>query len=124
MRMTPLETIKNYEQALANQNWDSVAEYFHNDCVVIFSEATYYGKLQVGMAIDKTFSIIKDESFKLSDIKWIYQSELFATCVFNYTWSGTMNKKTFSSAGRGTLAMVKTDDGWQIITEHLGPLPH
>lgn len=123
MRKTPAETIFNYEKTLAQQKWEAVSDFFHEDCVVVFAEATYFGKKQVGMAIDKTFSLIKDEDFILSDIQWIYESDSFATCIFNYKWAGTLNGKRFNSSGRGTLAMILSDGQWQVVTEHLGPLP-
>jgi len=120
---TVQETILLYEAALACQSWDAVAEFFHQNCTVIFAEATYIGKSQVAGAINKTFSLIKDESFKLFDIQWNIIRENFAACTFIFEWSGTINGKRFTNPGRGTALWVLEDDRWQIVNEHFGPMP-
>jgi hypothetical protein len=111
-----------YVQALATQSWDAAEEFFHDNATVIFAEGTYYGKEQVGAAIHKTFSLIRDENFAVSELRWTIKSERFASCTFIYEWSGTINGKRFTSPGRGTILWVH-DSGWRIINEHFGPLP-
>lgn len=117
------EMLKKYEQALATQSWDAAEEFFHPNTTVIFAEGTYYGKEQVGSAIHKTFSLIRDENFVLSELRWTIKTSSFATCTFLYEWSGTINGKRFTNPGRGTIAWIFANDCWQIINEHLGPLP-
>ncbi|GAB4275691.1 MAG: hypothetical protein Kow0029_17090 [Candidatus Rifleibacteriota bacterium] len=117
------ETIKLYEAALEKQSWDEVKDFFHENCTVVFAEATYYGKEQVSGAIKKTFSLIKDESFVLSNINWTIVRENFASCTFNFEWSGTINGKRFTNPGRGTAVWVLENGSWQIVNEHFGPMP-
>lgn len=121
--ITVQETIKLYEAALAKQTWEAVEDFFHENCTVVFAEATYYGKKQVARAIAKTFSLIKDENFHLSEINWTIVRENFASCTFNFEWSGTINGKRFTNPGRGTALWVFHEDKWQIVNEHFGPMP-
>lgn len=121
--ITVQETIRLYEAGLAKQTWEAVADFFHENCTVVFAEATYYGKKQVSGAIKKTFSLIKDESFKLSNINWTIVRENFASCTFNFEWSGTINGKRFTNPGRGTALWVLNQDKWEIVNEHFGPMP-
>ncbi len=113
----------DYIQALATQSWEAAETFFHEEATVIFAEGTYCGKRQIAMAIGKTFSIIRDEHFKVRNLRWNLKRETFATCTFEYEWSGTINKKRFTNPGRGTLAWVHENGCWQIINEHFGPMP-
>jgi ketosteroid isomerase-like protein len=117
------ETIKLYEAALAKQDWQAVKDFFHDNCTVVFAEATYYGKNQVENAISKTFSLIKDENFVLFNIVWAIVREDFASCTFHFEWSGTINMKRFTKPGRGTIFWVKENGRWQVVTQHFGPMP-
>lgn len=123
MKLSVEETLKAYESALATQSWDAAAEFFHENATVIFTEGTYRGKAQVGAAIHKTFSLIKDEKFEIANLHWNLKTEQFASCTFEYEWSGTINKNRFTNLGRGTLVWINEDGRWQIINEHFGLKP-
>lgn len=120
---TVQDEMKLYEAALSNQTWEAVQDFFHENCTVVFAEATYFGKKQVSGAIQKTFSLIKDESFLLTNINWTITRDDFASCTFHFEWSGTINGKRFTNPGRGTALWVKENDRWQIVNEHFGPMP-
>lgn len=113
----------DYIQALATQSWEAAEAFFHEEATVIFAEGTYRGKRQIAMAIGKTFSMIRDEHFEVRNLHWTIVKEAFATCTFEYEWSGTINNKRFTNPGRGTLAWVNDNSRWQIINEHFGPMP-
>lgn len=115
------ERLKNYEAALSKHCWKAVDPFFHPDATVIFAEATYYGKHQVSTAISKTFSMIKDEHFKIYNVYWTMIHENFATCTFDHEWSGSLHGQKFANIGRGTITWVKESDTWQIINQHFGP---
>lgn len=117
------ETLNEYIAALATQSWDAADGFFHQNTTVIFAEGTYRGKGQVGIAIRKTFSMIKDENFVITNLHWNMKTEQFATCTFDYEWSGTLNNRRFTTPGRGTLVWIFDNGRWQIINEHFGPMP-
>ena len=115
--------LNGYIEALAAQSWDEASVFFHENATVIFAEGTYHGKSQIGDAIKKTFSLIKDEFFKISDLCWNCKTDNFASCTFRFEWSGTINGKRFTNHGRGTQVWLNENGHWQIINEHLGPVP-
>jgi ketosteroid isomerase-like protein len=123
MSETVEKAFENYEIGLSRQSWDAVKDYFHEDCAVIFIEANYLGKNAIKRAIDKTFSLIRDEKFILFNKHWSIKREDFASVIFEYEWSGKINGEIFRTLGRGTAVLIKENDRWQIINEHLGPMP-
>ena len=124
MNMNNVESVfKKYVEALATQSWDACESFFHDDATVVFTEGTYIGKPEVAMAIGRTFSIIREESFVTKKLHWTIDTAAFATCTFEYVWAGTINGNRFTNPGRGTLVWVNTNGKWQIINEHFGPMP-
>jgi len=117
------QVLKDYIDALASQSWDTASVFFHEKATVIFAEGTYHGKAEIGAAISKTFSLIKDEFFDVSDVRWNLQTEQTASCTFCFRWEGTINGRRFANLGRGTLVWINEKGSWQIINEHFGPVP-
>lgn len=115
------EFIKQYESALATQDWENVSPLIHNDCVAVFSEGTYVGKAQVEKAFKKTFELIKEEKYRLSDVYWVTKTENFAVFICNFHWSGIIHGQQASGYGRGTSTIINNHGCWQLIAEHLGP---
>lgn len=118
------EVFNDYLNALGSQKWEDCLSYFHDDATVFFREGSYYGKFQIKVILQNTFSIIKDETFEVANQKWNYEAETFATCSFEYVWTGTIQGKTFVTPGRGTLAWVLDNGEWKIVVEHFGPMPN
>ena len=119
---SPQEFISAYEKALATQSWEQVAPLIHEDCVAIFSEGTYTGKAEVESAFRRTFSLIKDEKYWISDIHWVQETENTAILIYIFSWSGIIDGMPASGSGRGTSILIKQYGKWQLICEHLGPL--
>ena len=117
----PEEFIRHYEQALEAQKWESVAPLIHENCVATFSEGTYIGKEEVASAFSKTFDLIKDESYKISNIHWAIKNENMAVLIFNFNWAGIIKGQKVAGGGRGTSTLVNTNGVWQLLAEHLGP---
>jgi len=121
MMSSPEQFIHQYEKALATQQWENVAPLIHEDCVATFSEGTYKGKAEVEQAFRRTFALIQDETYAISNVHWVQKTETIAVLVYNFSWSGVINGQAASGSGRGTSVLTKQDGEWQLICEHLGP---
>jgi hypothetical protein len=44
-----------------------------------------------------------------------------AVYLFEFQWSGLINDKPASGAGRGTTVLVKKAGAWLLLIEHLDP---
>lgn len=119
--MKPEEFIKNYELALATQDWNCVSQLIHEDASVSFAEGTFHSKSNVKKAFKRTFALIQDETYSVSNIKWIKKNDNFAVYTFNYKWSGIINGRYAEGSGRGTTVLINENKKWFLLTEHLSP---
>ena len=120
--MSPEEFIRAYEQALATQDWANVDPLIHDDVCVTFSNGTVHkGKAEVRSAFEKNFSLIKDEEYSMANVHWVKKGAEMAVYLFDFSWSGIINEKPASGAGRGTSVLIRESDKWKLLVEHLGP---
>jgi len=119
--MSHTQLLIDYEAALATQDWDVVAPLIHQDACFIFSEGTYLGKPAIEQAFRRTFSLIKEETYQIAQLRWIHVASNSATCTYEFAWSGQIEGKPASGKGRGTTVVVCEAGVWRIIHEHLGP---
>ena len=119
--MTPKDLMQKYEKALESQNWLNIEPLMHNDICVTFSSGTFKGKQEVQKAFEKTFDLIKDEKYSISNIHWVFIGEKTAVSLYNFNWEGVINGQQSSGGGRGTFVFINSSSQWQILTEHLGP---
>jgi ketosteroid isomerase-like protein len=122
LRMTPDEFIHVYETALATQQWSRVEPLLHSDaCVTFSSGAVHKGRRAVQAAFERNFAAIRDETYRISNVHWVVRTPDFAVYLFDFAWSGLIDGKPASGAGRGTAVIVRTGDSWQLLAEHLSP---
>ncbi|MEL6413393.1 MAG: nuclear transport factor 2 family protein [Pseudomonadota bacterium] len=122
--MSPNEFVRDYERALATQTWEAVRPLIHQNATVTFSNgAVHKGKTTVRIAYENNFEKIKNETYTISNVHWVLETENSATYTFDFQWVGLINGKAASGAGRGTAVLVRMQDKWQLIAEHLGPCP-
>ncbi|EAR09892.1 GNAT family N-acetyltransferase [Reinekea blandensis] len=117
---TPQALMKQYEAALATQQWSAVEPLMHADVCVTFSNGTFRGIDEVRKVFQRNFVIIEDETYAICDVHWVRQTDTDAICLYRFQWTGLIDGQPASGSGRGTTVLVK-DDEWRIITEHLGP---
>jgi ketosteroid isomerase-like protein len=120
--MMPEEFIQAYEQALASQDWSQVDPLVHDHACVTFSNGTVHqGKPAVKTAFERNFSSIKDETYAITNVHWVMKGDMTAVYLFEFGWSGIINGKPATGAGRGTSVLINEHGKWQLLTEHLGP---
>jgi len=122
--MEPEDFIHTYEQALGTQDWKRVESLVHKDACVTFSDGSVHkGKDKVGKAFTRNFSLIKDEVYSISNIHWVRKDDNTAVYLFDFHWTGIINDKQASGSGRGTSVLIKENEHWKLLIEHLGPKP-
>ena len=120
--MEAVEFLIQYESALATQDWGSVSPLIHNDACVTFSNgACHIGKPEIKKAFIRNFDLIQDEEYKISGVKWVVKSDVYAVCVYDFHWCGLIKGEPANGSGRGTMVINREDGAWRLIAEHLGP---
>ena len=117
----PADFVAAYEAALATQDWEQVAPLIHDDCVAVFTEDTFRGKAEVEAAFRKTFALIQDETYHISDVHVIRQTADLVVLSYDFAWSGIIDGQPAAGGGRGTSVLVMEDGRWLLLYEHLGP---
>jgi ketosteroid isomerase-like protein len=121
MLSSPEQFLTAYEQALATQDWHEIAPLIHADCTAVFTEATFKGKTAVEQAFRHTFQLIQDETYTISNVRWLDRCEHHALCIYDFAWSDIIKGQPASGGGRGTSVLKWADGRWQLLCEHLGP---
>lgn len=69
--------------------------------------------------IRRNFELIREETYRVSDVVWVAESSEMAACVFRFSWSGVLRGAPASGSGRGTCVLKRRGDSWVVVHEHL-----
>jgi len=113
--------IVEYENALKTQDWKNVEPLIHNNASVTFSNGVVHmGKSEIKIAFEKNFSLIKNEEYVISNVKWLLKNQSTAVYLFEFSWKGIVNDKPTEGNGLGTSVIINEVGKWILLTEHLG----
>jgi len=119
--MKPKDFIKDYQNALATQDWKNVQALIHKNASVTFSNgAVHEGKAAVKIAFERNFELIKNEAYRVENVRWLLKSELTAVYLFDFYWKGIVNNQSVEGSGIGTSVLIREAEKWMLLTEHLG----
>ncbi len=118
---TPETFYEEYQAALASQRWERVGPLIHQSCTVVFSSGTFEGIDQVEAAFRRTFDLIEEERYAITNLRWLDRSENRAIAIYDFAWEGLIDGKPASGGGRGTSVLIRERERWQMLLEHLGP---
>ncbi|MEM6636199.1 MAG: nuclear transport factor 2 family protein [Pseudomonadota bacterium] len=114
--------VTEYEHALGTQDWNCVAPLVSDDAIVIFSDGSLHaGKAAIRAAYQRNFDTIKGEEYRIENVHWLAETSDAAAYSFEFHWTGVIEGRHVSGSGRGTAVLVRRDDRWQLVGEHLGP---
>lgn len=121
------ETLARFEAAANEADFALVAPLVARDAVYWFTDGSFVGLDAVRDAFEATWATIRDETYRIEDVRWIAVSDTVAACIYRFRSQGTVDGRPFSATGRGTNVLVRGPLGWQIVHEHLshepGPQP-
>lgn len=119
--MSPEEFIKAYEEALGSQEWNKVSPLISAKACISFSDGSVHNGIdQIKIAFEKNFNAIKSEKYAMENVRWILKKEDHSVYVFEYHWTGIINGKSHSGSGIGSSIIIKENEKWKLVTEHLG----
>lgn len=118
--MTPQEFLREYETSGRVGGVERTLSLIDDDAIYWFSDGgAHIGKAAIERAIRRNFEAIKDETYRLSEITWLAQTQDVAACTYRFDWSGVLHGEKASGFGRGTSVLIRKGDGWAVVHEHL-----
>ena len=109
-----------YARATNSHSVEATLALVDDEAVYLFSdESVHIGKRAIEKVIRRNFDFIKDESYSIDNVTWLADSDEVAACVYDYSWSGTINGEHVSGSGRGTTVLRRSPEGWRVVHEHL-----
>ncbi len=113
------DLLKAYEKANNSHDWKQVEPFVHSNASYFFTDGTFNGIEEIKEAVTATFEKIQEETYTVSNIRWVVADDTVAVCTYDFHWKGVVEGKPKESSGRGTNVWVNQEKGWQIIHEHL-----
>jgi ketosteroid isomerase-like protein len=113
------EFVRRYELANNRHDFDQLALLIADDATYWFTDGSYQGLGAIRAAIERTFATIVDEVYEIRDLEWLAVTGELAVCRYRFWWQGLIDGRPESGQGRGTNLLVKRDDGWKMLHEHL-----
>ena len=113
--------LKDYVKRLNSHRWEEVEPLIDEDAIFIFNDGTYQGRAAIEEACRRTFALICNDKYAITDKSWSFISSDWACCAYTFKWEGTINGAPANGGGRGTSVVLRTAKGWKIVHEHLGP---
>lgn len=111
--------LEEYELATNSRNFDLVAPFIDEEAIYWFSDGSHNGLEEIRLAFEKTWKIIKNETYTISDVHWVLLTDVNAVCLYLFNSTGTVGGKKQSYSGRGTNVLTKKNGNWKIVHEHL-----
>ncbi len=121
--MSARDTLERYEVEINKHSFDLLLPLVSQDCKFWFSSGTYSGMEQARRAFEKTWGMIKDEIYSITDVDWVAESDRAAVCTYTFHWEGFIDGESCRGSGRGTSCLRKDGEHWKIVHEHLSHFP-
>lgn len=121
--MTPQAVLERYEEQINAHRFDAVAPLIATDAVFWFNDGSFVGTSEIRAAFERTWASLPDETYWLTDLRWLAVGDEAASCVYRFNWRAIIDGREVSGTGRGTTVLGKTPLGWQIVHEHLSGVP-
>jgi ketosteroid isomerase-like protein len=117
------QTLARFEVAANRADFDLISPLIAANAVYWFTDGSFEGLDAIRHAFERTWATIRDETYRLEDVRWIAVSDTVATCVYRFRSEGTVDGQPFFAIGRGTNVLVRGREGWKIVHEHLSRDP-
>ena len=117
------ELFQNYRSVVNAHDFDLIAPLLADECTFWFTSGTHCGVAAARAAFEKTWAMIAEEVYTLSDVVWVCEGDAAAACSYQFQWTGLVKGERREGRGRGTSCFQREAGGWKLVHEHLSALP-
>jgi ketosteroid isomerase-like protein len=114
--------LEAYEKAANSCNFEKVCDLIDDKAVFIYADGTFEGKAAIKKAFEDTWHKIQNETYSISNVKWLKTGYRNAICEYIFTSDGTVNGRRKVYKGKGTNTFKRIKGNWRIVKEHLQKL--
>jgi ketosteroid isomerase-like protein len=111
--------MRQYERATNRHDFGELVPLIADDATYWFTEGSYHGIGAIRGAIERTFTTILDEVYRIEDLEWVAVTGSLAVCRYRFCWTGTVDGEPASGQGRGTNVVTRHNGEWKMLHEHL-----
>lgn len=111
--------LDNYEKYADNLKFEPLIDFIDKDAIYWFTNGTFIGIDAIRKEFERTWSHLKDETYTISDVQWLVETDDYAACIYRFSSNSRVNGKQHTYQGRGTNLFKKVNGNWKIIHEHL-----
>src|SRR5437879_4112036 len=118
--MTPAEFLREYETSGRTGGVEKTLRMIDEHAVYWFSDGTaHVGRSAIERVLRRNADLIRDETYRISDVVWLAESADVAACTYRFDWSGMVRGVPASGTGRGTCVLARRGETWVVVHEHL-----
>jgi ketosteroid isomerase-like protein len=118
---TPEAAFARYRSSIDLHSFDHLARHVIAERpIFVFGDKVYAGREAARAAFIAAWAKLPDETYRMSEARWIARDRTSAVVAFRYDYQGTTaDQGVVTGGGRGTNVFQKTPDGWRLAYEHL-----
>lgn len=112
-----------YRGLINSHDFDLLERYvIAPDAIFVFSDQRHEGIAAVRAGFERTWSILPDEVYEMSEGEWLIDGPNSAACTFRYSYRGTLaDGRPLSGGGQGINLFRRTEGHWRLTFEQLTP---
>jgi ketosteroid isomerase-like protein len=121
----PMSLIEEYSRRTNLHRFDDVAPLIDERALYWFSDgSTHEGINAIRAVFEHNWKAIRNEVYRIENVRWIAQDENIAVCVYRFRWDGEGKEGRVRGEGRGTSVLQRLNGQWRVVHEHLSrPAP-
>jgi ketosteroid isomerase-like protein len=121
----PEDLIEEYGRQMNTHRFEAVAPLIDQRALFWFSDgSTHEGLGAIREAFERNWRAIRNEVYRIEDVRWLAREDSVAVCVYRFRWEGETHNGYRSAEGRGTSVLCRADGVWRVRHEHLSrPAP-
>ena len=116
----PETLLQDYGRTMNTHRFEEVAPLIDANAVFWFSDgSTHEGIAAIRDAFERNWTAIRNEVYRIEDVRWLTKDERIAVCTYRFRWEGETKAGPRSREGRGTSVLCFQEGSWRVVHEHL-----
>lgn len=116
----PETLIEEYARRTNLHRFEEVAPLIADHALYWFSDgSSHEGIDAIRQAFESNWRAIRDEVYRIEDVRWLAKESDLAVCVYRFRWEGEGRAGPIAGEGRGTAVLQRINGSWRVVHEHL-----